>query len=820
MKMVRKIAFANMKYHKSKNILTGIAIFLTTLLLYMVPTVGMALINGQFAMINELYPMWHGRYRELDSQIVEKLEVHHDIARYGLRSDVGKIKDTKAEVMLFYMDKECMDLCKIHLAEGRFPEKSEEIVVTKGILKEIGQQGNIGDTIRIPCQIYRNGGLDFAEEKQFVISGFLEDAEMEDENRTYSALVSKAFFENEIPKEQRVYRFFFQVKGTEKNILTDEIEERIENIALQFGIEEKQIKINNEYLAANYIDAAFVSIITGIMLIIVFAGIITIYSIYYVSMGERIQEFGKIKAIGATKQQIRQIVLWEGLAVAMIAVPITIIVGTVLAKSVFLGILKLYNDESFMVSTIDVLFEKNQVQIYYWWIYLLAIVVTFITVYISLHKPMRIMAKVSEMEAIRYQMGESGGRKKSKKGYRDITVGRLAKIYLSGNKKKSFMTITSMSATGIFLMVVATVLACATPEESANASLVGQYEISIADETGNKEHPEREWSNIQQYNPLTKELEDRIEQINGIKTVSAFSEMYVSLVDYENIREGILGIPEEYKDTLMDGIIEGEVTYEELCRGDKVIADQNLFRWYPDIALGDKLKLIVQDDDTSYEKTVEIAAIGDYPIGFTNFSFLLMAKDGVETFSEHNLHFYYHVLAEENYNEKVKMQLEEIIAETEFLQMRTWQQSYEEHKAALALTCGACYAFLGILGVICIMNMMNTMIHNVHVRKKEIGMLQAIGMSDTQLLYMLQIEGVFYTVGTLILSVGGGSILGHPVYQWAKQNGILNIRNYHYPVNAAIIVSVILFLVQIVLAVVIAKSVKKESLIDRVRFSE
>ena len=38
-----------------------------------------------------------------------------------------------------------------------------------------------------------------------------------------------------------------------------------------------------------------------IMLIIVAAGIITIYSIYYVSMGDRVQEYGKIKAIGATK---------------------------------------------------------------------------------------------------------------------------------------------------------------------------------------------------------------------------------------------------------------------------------------------------------------------------------------------------------------------------------------------------------------------------------------------------------------------------------------------------------------------------------------
>ena len=58
------------------------------------------------------------------------------------------------------------------------------------------------------------------------------------------------------------------------------------------------------------------------MLIIVAAGIITIYSIYYVSMGDRVQEYGKIKAIGATKGQLKRIVLLEGFPVAGVAAPL------------------------------------------------------------------------------------------------------------------------------------------------------------------------------------------------------------------------------------------------------------------------------------------------------------------------------------------------------------------------------------------------------------------------------------------------------------------------------------------------------------------
>ena len=77
MKMVAQIALSNMKYHKSRNILTGIAIFLTTLLMFIVPTMGMDLINSQKAAVNELYPTWHALFRDVTEDTVEKLASHH-----------------------------------------------------------------------------------------------------------------------------------------------------------------------------------------------------------------------------------------------------------------------------------------------------------------------------------------------------------------------------------------------------------------------------------------------------------------------------------------------------------------------------------------------------------------------------------------------------------------------------------------------------------------------------------------------------------------------------------------------------------------------
>ena len=79
-------------------------------------------------------------------------------------------------------------------------------MVSPGILKELGQQGDIGDTITVPYQIFRDGGLDHTQQKEFRICGFFEDSEANLENRMYTALVSEAFLKNEVPKEELAYR--------------------------------------------------------------------------------------------------------------------------------------------------------------------------------------------------------------------------------------------------------------------------------------------------------------------------------------------------------------------------------------------------------------------------------------------------------------------------------------------------------------------------------------------------------------------------------------------------------------------------------------
>ena len=820
MKMTTRVAYCNMRHYKSKNILIGIAIILTTLLLFVIPSIGKDMVEVNFAVINKIYPTWHALYRNVDESTVMKLAAHHDVKTYGLRSDAGYMNLEDATVSMMYMDRTGMELYKVKLKEGQLPQKENDIVVSKGILEALGQNGKIGDTITVPYQILKDDGLDYTKEKDFRICGFLADNESSKEQKQYTSLVSEAFLKAEIPVEQVKYRFLLQVNGQKGNTTAD-YTETIQNIARQFGISEDDMNINKEYLAANYVDPATIPVIVGIMLIVVLAGIITIYSVYYVSMNQRVREFGKLKAIGATKRQLRQIVLREGMGVELFAIPIGLLIGTVAVKVVLLQFVEHAKDSNVLITEAYKVVAKGEVQLYYWWIYLLAIAVTLCTVYLSLMKPMRMAAKVSEIEAMRYQ-GGSKRQKSSRKGYQFLNIGRLTKRNLAENKKKSTITIVSMAVTGIFVMMVATVLSCANPMESAKSSIVGQYEISPIVESGNKEHPEYEWAEVQKNNPLNEGLKQQIEELDGVERVDVFTALKVSGGPFEEKigTEFINGVPEEYAEELKKGITEGNVTYEELKSGDKVILDRALLHWYPDIKVGDKLKLNIHDGDNTFQKEIEVAAIGEYGSGLTNYNCLIMAKEGAEKLTINNSSSYFQVIADKDYDEALEASLQAIVDGSGRLQMRTWKNEYDTWENAIQMTRGACYAFIIILAAISIMNLINTMINSVHVRKKELGMMQAIGMSDRQLMKMLQLEGIFYTVGTLIISIGVGSLAGYPLFLYAKRTGMFDISTYHYPVTAAIIIILTLFVIQMLLAIFIAKSVRKDSLIERIRFSE
>lgn len=95
--------------------------------------------------------------------------------------------------------------------------------------------------------------------------------------------------------------------------------------------------------------------------------------------------------------------------------------------------------------------------------------------------------------------------------------------------------------------------------------------------------------------------------------------------------------------------------------------------------------------------------------------------------------------------------------------------------------------------------------------------MQAIGLSDKQLRQMIHREGMFFTFGTLALSLTVGNGLGYLLVRIIINTQILKISDYEYPVTQTIVLIVAVAIGQIAITVFVNRYIHKQSLVDRMR---
>ena len=110
------------------------------------------------------------------------------------------------------------------------------------------------------------------------------------------------------------------------------------------------------------------------------------------------------------------------------------------------------------------------------------------------------------------------------------------------------------------------------------------------------------------------------------------------------------------------------------------------------------------------------------------------------------------------------------------------------------------------------------MIMNITTKKQEYGVLQAVGMTNKQLNLCLQLQGLIFTVGTICVALIIGLPLGYALFSYAKHNGIFGMNIYHVPIVPIFIMIFLVGLLQIVLSCVLSSNLKKETLVERIRY--
>lgn len=826
MKMINRVALANTKYHKGKNLLSGIAIILTSVLVFLITSIGLGVVNVQNAAVNKVYPTWHAMYRQVSEENMGKIAQHDLIGEYGLRQDVGESVLNKDDfILISYLDNGAQKLAKQTFTKGHAPKKGNDAVLSRDALKTLGYpNAKIGDTIKIPIQIYEADGMGLQQEKTFRLTGFSPDIKNQNDEKIFSMLVSKDFMEEVIPKKQRSYRMMIRLNETAATS-TDAIKEQVKEIGKNFDVTEDNIVENSDYLFANYIDPAFYSGMAIIVGIILIAGALTIYSIYYVSLINKVQEFGKLAALGATKRQIRQIILRENLIVAGLSIPAGLLIGIAAVKFVFFQLISSISSEQAMTKEMRLVLDNGEVSLILPWIIAMTIGVTLLTVILASLKPMRQASKIMPIEAIRYT-GQMQGNKKQRKGFIDLNLRRLANANLSRNKKRTMVTIFSLGMIGILFVVISTVFSCMNPKQAARDTIAEDYCMSIASREGDKMRPELKWTVIQQNNPLNNKVINKIKAIDGVEKVDAFQSITGEVPSVKDpgtdkpMSLSIGGISKDQMALINRDIEKGHATYEELNSGDKVIATGYILANYPEIKIGDTLTFKFFDGDRTFEKDMTIIGGGSFAQSVTNFDNFLMSNEAIKKLSKNNLTYYVNIKAAKGKIKTVQSAIENIEEGNELFRLESYEEVLKQWEDTLQLTAGAGYAIMLVLAIVGIMNLINTTIDSILSRKKELGVMQAIGMSNQQMKKMLRTEGFVYAGGIILLAGGLGSILGYLVYLYAESHSLMQIKVYQYPLIQVLLMIFLVVIVQLILTYATTTIVNKETVIKRIQASE
>ncbi|MPM23715.1 hypothetical protein SDC9_70189 [bioreactor metagenome] len=167
----------------------------------------------------------------------------------------------------------------------------------------------------------------------------------------------------------------------------------------------------------------------------------------------------------------------------------------------------------------------------------------------------------------------------------------------------------------------------------------------------------------------------------------------------------------------------------------------------------------------------------------------------------------------------MKNYIESLDKKDEHLQSASIDKELEVANLSINSTKIMAYSLVVIIGIIGFMNLINSMITSIITRKKELGMLQAIGLTNKQLIKMLNIEAMFYTLTMLASSLTLGTGLGYiAVYAFRKTGA--SYASYEIPLIQIIIMIVFSIVSQLLLTYLISRNFNKESLIDRVRYNE
>ena len=813
-----------------KNTIAVLAIMLATLLFTSLFTIAISLQTAmQESNMRTTGTSAHAGIKRLSWEEYEKLSSDTGIKDIGYSIIIGNaVGDdfNKMPTELRYGDETYSELTFNTPDTGHLPEQKNEIATSRIVLDAMGLPDKVGTQMELTFTTDTDTFTD-----TFTLCGIW-DGDAVAYRQTM--LLSKKYTEQVAPV------IHGETDGTTPPVGTGyidavmmmptawNIEKQALEVTSKYGLDER-VSINDAYGMATVSLSSMLPLVTGIAVIFI-AGYLLIYNVFYISIAQDIRFYGMLKTLGTTARQIRKIVYKKAIKLSLMGIPIGLLLGWPIGRLLLPAIVNMLTDDIRIVTTVNPL------------IFLVAIVFSAITVFISCQKPAILAAKVSPMEALHY-IEQAGGKKKQRRS-KHISTMMMAKNNLTRNKKKVMIVTLSFALSIVLLNSVYTYVTSFDFDKFvADFSLT---DFTVSDTTVINNYAPYNTANVSQDFISQAESLNGLEDIGNIylwtskqplsdNDLARLQELSASSSDIANELENyrvrqehgvnVYGLDDFSAEYVQ--VLDGELNTEQWKAGTgvyvtplRMMGDGSLCLYKP----GDQIS-VTQLDGTN--KVYDVLAVVSIPSALQTPLQVDMGLDYIFPTNEllgnmvsadqpamktiFNVDEE-HQLATENWLKNYTTNTDTAL---DYLSKVTLRQIFDGMINMYRLVGGALCAILALIGIL---NFINSMTTSILSRYREIAMLQSIGMTGRQVKQMLIYEGIGYSIlgllGSLILSV----IASLTVVR--MMGAELTYFTWHFTLLPVFLCIIPLILITAIVPLVCYNKISQKTVVDRLRIAE
>lgn len=150
-----------------------------------------------------------------------------------------------------------------------------------------------------------------------------------------------------------------------------------------------------------------------------------------------------------------------------------------------------------------------------------------------------------------------------------------------------------------------------------------------------------------------------------------------------------------------------------------------------------------------------------------------------------------------------------------YTSLKTERESVENLKNIVLLLGAALTIIMGLVGIL---NFINVIITNINSRRKELAIMQAIGMTSKQMKQMLILEAVTCVSFSFVLTILLSILFNFFVIP--RLNDILWFMTLKTSITPILVIVPVLFVLAFIIPMLVYRRMKKQSVVERIRYSE